>query len=312
MIEISTPGKSLWDPPPPPLLPLDGFCLEERCYSPSSPSGVHPLLHGVLVPVHRWLPLMKFSSPPYPALPLHLAYVCHGRHSVPFAQGGRSAFQGLCEVPFRLDCVVLSGNTSVSNFSTSSSFRIRKSSGRGYSSQSSQAFGLPSPSYPPSTTLLVFVPLLGYSYTHCPLSTSSAGTLLLPFPRSIFCRYTKTHLSYARPFGIANAALAHPLATPHKSHLLSTFSSCHRAPLRPPAPLRCVGPYSHFLAQANPRHLSDVNFLCQGFIHSLCFYTFIVDVTKGSPLIPACFFPFHSLQMYAYVCRIWLGDRWNV
>jgi len=40
-------------PPPPPLLPLDGFCLGERCYNPSSPSGVYPLLHGVLVPVHR-------------------------------------------------------------------------------------------------------------------------------------------------------------------------------------------------------------------------------------------------------------------
>ena len=40
-------------PPPPPLLPLDGFCLGERCYNPSSHSGVYPLLHGVLVPVHR-------------------------------------------------------------------------------------------------------------------------------------------------------------------------------------------------------------------------------------------------------------------
>jgi len=40
-------------PPPPPLLPLDGLCLGERCYNPSSPSGVYPLLHGVLVPVHR-------------------------------------------------------------------------------------------------------------------------------------------------------------------------------------------------------------------------------------------------------------------
>ena len=52
-IEISTPGKSWWDPPPPPLLPLDGFCLGERCYNLSSPSGVYPLLHGVLVLVHR-------------------------------------------------------------------------------------------------------------------------------------------------------------------------------------------------------------------------------------------------------------------
>jgi len=40
-------------PPPPHLLPLDGCCLGERCYIPSSPSRVYPLLHGVLVPVHR-------------------------------------------------------------------------------------------------------------------------------------------------------------------------------------------------------------------------------------------------------------------
>ena len=65
-IEVSTPGKSSWDPPPPPLLPLNGFCLGEGWYNPSSPSGVYPLLHGVLVPVHRWYPLMKFGSPPLP------------------------------------------------------------------------------------------------------------------------------------------------------------------------------------------------------------------------------------------------------
>jgi len=79
-----------------------------------------------------------------------------------------------------------------------------------------------------------------------------------------------------------------------------------------PGTLLCAGPYFHFLAQADPRHLSDANFVCQGFIHSLCFYTFVVDVTKGSPLFPACFFPFHSLPMYAYICRIWLGDRRDV
>jgi len=36
------------------------------------------------------------------------------------------------------------------------------------------------------------------------------------------------------------------------------------------------------------------------------------DVTKGSPLLPACFFPFYFLRMYAYVRRIWLGDRRDV
>jgi len=40
---------------------------------PSSPEARMPPLLGVLVPVHRWHPLMKFGSPPYPALALHLA-----------------------------------------------------------------------------------------------------------------------------------------------------------------------------------------------------------------------------------------------
>jgi len=37
-----------------------------------------------------------------------------------------------------------------------------------------------------------------------------------------------------------------------------------------------------------------------------------VDVTKGSPLLPACFFPFYHLRMYVYVREIWLGDRRDV
>jgi len=36
------------------------------------------------------------------------------------------------------------------------------------------------------------------------------------------------------------------------------------------------------------------------------------DVTKGSPLLPACFFPFYFLRMYEYVRRIWLGDGRDV
>jgi len=36
------------------------------------------------------------------------------------------------------------------------------------------------------------------------------------------------------------------------------------------------------------------------------------DVTKGSPLLPACFFPFYFLRMYEYVRRIWLGDKRDV
>jgi len=37
-----------------------------------------------------------------------------------------------------------------------------------------------------------------------------------------------------------------------------------------------------------------------------------VDVAKGSPLFPACFFPFCFLRMYEYVRRIWLGNRRDV
>jgi len=37
-----------------------------------------------------------------------------------------------------------------------------------------------------------------------------------------------------------------------------------------------------------------------------------VDVAKGSPLLPDCFFPFYFLPMYKYVRRIWLRDRRDV
>jgi len=36
------------------------------------------------------------------------------------------------------------------------------------------------------------------------------------------------------------------------------------------------------------------------------------DVAKGSPLLPACFFPFYFLRLYEYVRRIWFGDRRDV
>ena len=77
--------------------------------------------------------------------------------------------------------MVLSGNTSVSNFSASSSFRIRKSIGRDYSSRSSQVFGSPSSSHPHSPTFLVFVPLPGYSYTHSPSFHLPSWHLTAPF-----------------------------------------------------------------------------------------------------------------------------------
>jgi len=36
------------------------------------------------------------------------------------------------------------------------------------------------------------------------------------------------------------------------------------------------------------------------------------DVTKGSPLLPACFFPFYFLRVYMYIRVIWLCDRRDV
>jgi len=52
------------------------------------------------------------------------------------------------------------------------------------------------------------------------------------------------------------------------------------------------------------------NFPLSG-VHTFPLFTFMVfvDVTKGSPLLPACFFPFYFLRVYIYIHRIWLGDR---
>jgi len=36
------------------------------------------------------------------------------------------------------------------------------------------------------------------------------------------------------------------------------------------------------------------------------------DVTKGSPLLPARFFPFYFLRVYLYIRGIWLADRRDV
>jgi len=107
--------------------------------------------------------------------------------------------------------------------------------------------------------------------------------------------------------------LGTPSSDPSPESPPYTVLPCHREPLRPPAPLRYAGPYIHFLAQADTRHLSDVIFLSQGFIHSFCSPSrFFVDVAKSSPLLPACFFPFYFLRMYLYVRRIWLGDGRDV
>jgi len=77
----------------------------------------------------------------------------------------------------------------------------------------------PSSSHPPPSTFLVFVPLLGYSYTHPPLPTPSAGTLLLPSRGRSSVAIQKPASVTPVLLAVANAALAHPPATPHQSRL---------------------------------------------------------------------------------------------
>jgi len=226
----------------------------------------------------------------------------HRRHFIPFAHGRRLAFQALCEVPFRLAYVVLSGNTSVSNFSTSSSFRIRKSIGHGYSSRSSQVFGLPSPAQPPLSTLLVFVPLLGYSYIHAPSSHLLSWHITASHPRSILRSLYKNPPRLRPSCWPSLMPFWHTHQGPRIRVSAILIPSCHRAPLRSPVPLRRAGPHSHFLAQADTHHLSELTFLCLGFINSFCLPLWLfVEVTQASPLLPAWFFPFYFLRMYVYV-----------
>ena len=209
--------------------------------------------------------------------------------------------------------MVLSGNTSVSNFSTTSPFRIWKSIGRGYSSRSSQVFGLPSPTQPPLSTLLVFVTLLGYSYIHPPSSHLLSWYLTASHPQSIFRSLYKNPPRLRLSFWRWLIPFWHTRRGPLIRVSAIPIPCCHRAPLRCLAQLRRAGPHSHFLAQADIPHLSDVTFLCLGFIHSFCLlFWLFVDVVKGSPLLPACFFPFYFLRMYVYVGRFWLGNGRDV
>jgi len=59
--------------------------------------------------------------------------------------------------------------------------------------------------------------------------------------------------------------------------------------------------------------LMRCNFPLSG-VHIFPLFTLSVfaDVAKGSPLLPACFFPFYFLLVYEYVRRIWLCDRRDV
>jgi len=104
-IEISTPGKSSWDPPPAPLLPLNGLCLGERCHNPSSASGVSPPpLRGSrscssLTPAHD----VWFSPLPSTSFALRLGFArsafrsLRSRSAVSFPSPLRSTFRSrLC------------------------------------------------------------------------------------------------------------------------------------------------------------------------------------------------------------------------
>jgi len=77
----------------------------------------------------------------------------------------------------------------------------------------------PSSSHPPPSTLLVFVPLLGYSYTHPPLSTPAAGTLLLLSRGRSLVAIQKPGSVTPVLLAVTNAALAHPPVTPYQSRL---------------------------------------------------------------------------------------------
>ena len=126
--------------------------------------------------------------------------------------------------------MVLSGNTSVSNFSTWCSFRIRKSIGSGYSSQSSPVFGLSFLLTSPSLHPLGLRPVARLQLHLPPPSHLLSWHLTAPLPRSIFGYYTQTRLGYPVLLAIANAALAHHPATPQQRrlHTLSYTTSGHR------------------------------------------------------------------------------------
>jgi len=158
--------------------------------------------------------------------------------------------------------------------STSSLFRIRKSIGRGYSSRLSQVFGLSFLLTSPSLHLLGLRPVARLQL-HPP--ASSHPPQLAPYcsPPAVDLRSLYNNPPRLRPSSLPSLMPLWP--TPRRP--LTLVASIHY-PILPsgtassPAPLRCASPYSHFLAQADPPHLSDLNSLCQGFTHSLCFYIF--------------------------------------
>ena len=120
---------------------------------------------------------------------------------------------------------VLSGNTSVCNFTASSSFHIEKCIGHSHTSRSSQVFGL----VLPISTSLVFIPLLSYSYIH-----SLSWHLTAPFGLALSCPTPAWLAHFCCPspcspssvtiqkhasvmpvlLALTNAVLAHPPGSP--------------------------------------------------------------------------------------------------
>jgi len=196
--------------------------------------------------------------------------------------------------------VVLSGNTSVSNCSTSSSFRIRKSISHGYSCQWSQVFGLVLPAH-----ILLSPP--SWSSSHCSVTATSTPPSSHPLSwhlaasrlRWIFLVAIQKPASVTPLLlAVANAVLAHPQGTPHQSlrHSYPILPSDTAAfPSTAPA---CRSTLSH-PSSGGYTSLIRRNYPLSGVYTFLLFtHSVFADVAKGSPLLPACFFPFYFLHIY--------------
>jgi len=171
-------------------------------------------------------------------------------------------------------------------------------------------FGLPSSCHPPSSTLLVFVLLLGYSYTDPPLFLPLQLTPYRP-PSAVDLPSLYKNPPLLLPSSwLSLMPLWHtfwrPLIRVTSIHLSILQSGTASSPGIAPV---CRSILS-FPSSGSYASLTRRKFPLSG-VHSFPLFTFMVfvDVTKGSPLRPACMFPFYFLQVYEYVRRIWLRNR---
>jgi len=162
--------------------------------------------HSLLTPAHevRFSPLPRTSFIPRLCFAWSAFRSLRSQLALSFPSPLRSIFLSRLPGPV--------GNTSVSNFTTSSSFRIWKSIGHSHSSRSSQVFGLVLPSSPPwfsscfSVTATPYPPswhltALSFGWHSTALSAPGWHPNATPSEGSTFGRYTKTRLGYARPLG---------------------------------------------------------------------------------------------------------------